>query len=184
MQLAKSLSDLFVALVSSLQNNDIRFSIAGAFAVSIYAQPRATSDIDLVTFTDTKTKERITAILHQNFHLIQTQNEPLPIRFFEIWRHVVKAESEIPIIIPIDFIAIPDDYLSMVLNRSIVLSLEGVDIPFVSRADLVVMKLGSTRAKDMDDVERLMEDVEPMDLEYIRSWARKFSLPIDSIIRP
>lgn len=184
MQLAKNLSDIFFSLVSSLKRNGINFSIAGAFAVSIYTQPRATSDIDLVTFTDQKSKERITALLHQNFHLIQTHPDPLTMRFFEIWRHVIKSESDIPFVIPIDFIAIPDDYLSIVLSRSIFLPLDGLEIPFVSREDLIIMKLGSTRAKDMDDVERLMEDAEQMDLEYIRAWALKFSLPIDKIAMP
>ena len=184
MHLAQNLSDIFVALVSSLKRHDIPFSIAGAFAVSIYTQPRATSDIDLITFTDQKTKERITALLNQTFHLIQAHNEPLPISFFEIYRYVIKSESEVPLVIPIDFISIPEKYLSIVLSRSIVLPHDGVDIPFISREDLIIMKLGSNRAKDIDDLERLMEDGKQMDLDYIRSWARTFSLPIDKIIAP
>jgi len=97
-------------------------------------------------------------------------------RFYEIWRNIVKIENTSSIIVPIDFIIVPNDYLPGVLNRSVILRIDNSDIRFLSKEDLILMKLDSTRAKDIDDIERIIKGPEGIDYDYINSWAKKYSL--------
>lgn len=179
MQPDNTLNQIFEKLVQELDKEKIRFSIAGAFAVSLYASPRATSDIDLVTFLDKGSREKVVSILDKKFKLLQSNQQTMPMRFFELWRNIVKIKNTSPIIVPIDFIIIPNDYLPSVLDRSVILRIGNSDVRFLSKEDLVLMKLDSTRAKDIDDIERIIKGPEKIDYDYINSWAKKYSLHIE-----
>ena len=176
MQPDNTLNQIFEKLVQELDKQKIKFSIAGAFAVSLYASPRATSDIDLVTFLDKGSKEKVVSILDKNFKLLQSNQKTIPMRFYEIWRNIVKIENTSSIIVPIDFIIVPNDYLPGVLDRSVILRIDNSDIRFLSKEDLILMKLDSTRAKDIDDIERIIKGPERIDYDYINGWAKKYSL--------
>jgi predicted nucleotidyltransferase len=181
MQLDNTLNEIFKKLTQELVKQKIEFSIAGAFAVSLYTQPRATSDIDLVTFLDKKNKEKVIDILERNFKLVQSNQEKIPMRFYEIWRQIIKNENTSSILVPIDFISVPKDYFESVLRKSFNLQLNNLDVRFLSKEDLILMKLDSTRAKDIDDIERIVNGPEKVDFDYIKSWAKKYSLHVEML---
>jgi len=176
MQLDNTLYETFKKLTQELIKNKIKFSVAGAFAVSLYTQPRATSDIDLATFLGKKIKDKVASIMERNFELLPKEQEIIPMRFYEIWRNIIINDISKKTIVPIDFISIPDDYLSSVLKKSIILQIDKLNIPFLSKEDLIIMKLDSTRAKDIDDIEQIVKGPGKVDYDYIKTWAKKYSL--------
>lgn len=179
MQPDNTLYQIFEKLAQGLDKQKIEFSIAGAFAVSLYTQPRATNDIDLVVFIDNKKKQRVITVLENSFSLLQSHQETIPMRFFKIWRNIVKIDKSNSNIVPIDFLIVPNDYLSAILKRSVILTIGKLDIKFLSKEDLILLKLDSTRAQDIDDVERIIKGPEKIDFDYINTWAKKYSLDVE-----
>ncbi len=176
MQFDLAIYKVFAKLAAELNKNSICYGFAGAIATTIYADPRATTDIDLIAVLDEKTRAKIINILSRTFQLVQSQNETLTVSFFEIWRNVVIDSSNKNQLIP-------GDFLESVMNRIFQFKVDDQIIRFISKEDLIILKLGSRRGKDIDDIERIISFGREVDFDYIDRWAARFSLPTGTINR-
>jgi len=61
------------------------------------------------------------------------------------------------------------------VDRASIITVAGVSFPLVSPEDLIVMKALARRARDVADIEAVL-DVQPaVDLERVRDWVRQFA---------
>jgi len=66
-----------------------------------------------------------------------------------------------------------------VVDRSAVIDVRGIPIRVASSEDLVIMKAVAGRARDVADIENLLEMNPDLDVERIRRWVREFSSILD-----
>ena len=139
----------FKELLSILAKHKVRYLVVGGYAVMKYTEPRFTKDLDLWIATDPENAEAVFAALRefgaplkdltptdfmQEGYFYQMGNPPfrldimmsLPgVTFETAWRNREEAQ------------------------------VEGLVIPFISKADLIKTKEASARDQDLIDVKKL-----------------------------
>ena len=145
----------FKELLSILAKHEVRYLVVGGYAVMRYTEPRFTKDLDLWISTDEKNSSAVFAALKefgaplkdltsddftQKGHFYQMGNPPfrldvmmsIPgVEFESAWEH----REDVP--------------------------LEGLTVPFISRADLIKAKEASGRPQDLIDAENLRKAAPP-----------------------
>jgi hypothetical protein len=131
--------------------------VVGAYAVSIYAQPRATKDLDILVKPDPENGRAMFAALAKFGAPLQGLApadfaEPGP--FFRMGREPVSVDilTEIP---GIDFDAAWNRRTEDVIDPG-----TGLKASFISRDDLISAKLASGRPQDLSDVDAIRKAAE------------------------
>jgi len=142
----------FKELLSTLNAHRVKYLVVGAYAVSIYAQPRATKDLDILVKADADNAKALFAALAQFGAPLEGLTaadfaEPGP--FFRIGREPV-AVDVLTAIPGVDF----DTAWPRRVEAVIELASE-LKANFISRDDLVAAKLASGRPRDLADVDEL-----------------------------
>src|SRR5208283_2713064 len=142
----------FKELLSTLNAHRVKYLVVGAYAVSIYAQPRASKDLDILVKADADNAKALFAALAQFGAPLEGLTaadfaEPGP--FFRIGREPV-AVDVLTAIPGVDF----DTAWPRRVEAVIELASE-LKANFISRDDLVAAKLASGRPRDLADVDEL-----------------------------
>ena len=142
----------FKELLSVLNEHRVKYLVVGAYAVSIYAQPRATKDLDILVKTDPDNARAVFSALAKFGAPLQGLTaadfaEPGP--FFRVGREPVCVDilTEIP---GIDFDAAWNRRTEDVIDPA-----TGLNVSFISRDDLITAKLASGRPHDLGDVDAI-----------------------------
>ena len=61
------------------------------------------------------------------------------------------------------------------VDRASIITVAGVSFPLVSPEDLIVMKALARRARDVADIEAVLDVQSEVDLERVRYWVRQFA---------
>jgi hypothetical protein len=142
----------FKELLSAFNAHRVKYLIVGAYAVSIYAQPRATKDIDILVKPNADNAEAVYAALAQ-FGAPLEGMTPADFAesgsFFRMGREPVAVDilSDIP---GVDFDAAWERRVEDVIDHT-----TGTTANFLSRNDLIAAKLASGRLQDLADVEAI-----------------------------
>jgi predicted nucleotidyltransferase len=137
----------FKECVESLLENEVEFMIVGGYALSAHGRPRYTGDIDFFVKKSPDNAERIVKALHEFFG-------PLP----EIKKENFLEESRMSQFgvepLRIDFLVeISGVEFDDAFARRELIQYSGLQVPFISLADLLANKRASGRPKDLGDVE-------------------------------
>jgi len=131
--------------------------VVGSYAVSIYAQPRATKDLDILVKADAANAKALFGGLAQFGAPLQGLSaadftEPGP--FFRMGQEPVGVDilTAIP---GIDFDAAWERRLGHVVDPA-----SGLKANFISREDLIAAKLAAGRTQDLADVEAIRKAAE------------------------
>lgn len=135
-----------VAAHRRLATADLPHAIGGAVALGVYAKPRPTTDIDVNVFVPAEREPEVRAALAG---LDSDGQHPVHLFFSEDELHEAMREAvrEVPF--------------------------AGTTIPLVAPEHLVVRKVILGRAKDRPDLERLLNEVDPLDLAEVERWLAK-----------
>jgi predicted nucleotidyltransferase len=156
------------ALIKFLSEQKIKYIILGGIAVSIYGEPRFTSDIDVNIIFD---KKKINEFLEG----------AKKYGFYPDVKNIVKE----PGVIPMNFIKgkitggfdiiIAENMLEYTaIERGRVKKMGSVKVRLVSPEDLIIHKIASFRPRDIEDVNGiLIRQKGKLDINYIRSWLKK-----------
>lgn len=139
----------FREFVELLVANGIRFLVVGVYALAVHGYPRATVDIDAWVWSDPDNARRILTCLDQ----FGFGGLDLSIEDFTAPDRVVQLgypPYRIDIITSVSGV----EFDAAWLNRLSV-DLDGVQVPFIGRDDLITNKLATGRAKDIADVDYL-----------------------------
>jgi hypothetical protein len=130
--------------------HNVKYLIVGAYAVSIYAQPRATKDLDILVKPDSENAKAVYAALAQFGAPLQgltLADFAAPGSFFRMGREPVAVDilSEIP---GVEFDAAWQTRVEAWIDEK-----TGLKAYFISKDDLIAAKLASGRMRDLGDVE-------------------------------
>ena len=137
----------FKEFIQCLNNHSVKYLLVGGWAIGAYGNPRATKDIDFLIAIGSNNITQLQKALHE-FGAPTVSD-----KVFKEKGNVFRMGSspvQIDIINHADGISIDDCYA-----RREMIEVEGVAIPVISKADLIVNKRSSGRLQDLADVEYL-----------------------------
>jgi hypothetical protein len=139
----------FKDLLNILEKHKVRYLVVGGYAVMKYTEPRFTKDLDLWISTDEENAKAV-------FSALKDFGAPLkgltPHDFTE--RGYFYQMGNPPFRLDI-MMSIPGVEFETAWEHREEVQLEGLIIPFISRADLIRAKDASGRAQDLLDAENL-----------------------------
>jgi hypothetical protein len=130
----------------------VKYLVVGAYAVAIYAQPRATKDLNILVKADGENAKAVFAALAQFGAPLEGLTfadfaEPGP--FFRIGREPLGVDV-LTVIPGVEFDAAWQRRLEEVVDEP-----SNLRASFISREDLITAKLASGRPRDLADVDEM-----------------------------
>ena len=146
------LNEDYKDMLQTLLDNEVKFLIVGAYALAAYGYPRATGDFDIWIEASAENSKKILSSL--TFFGATTSGLTEKI-FMEkgIVFQIGIAPRRIDLITHIDGVDFSDAYPS---RKTIVI--EGLNLPFISKENLIQNKKSTGRDKDLVDVKHLEEN--------------------------
>ena len=139
----------FKDLLNILEKHKVRYLVVGGYAVMKYTEPRFTKDLDLWISTDEENSKAV-------FSALKAFGAPLkgltPHDFTE--KGYFYQMGNPPFRLDI-MMSIPEVEFETAWEHREEVLLEGLTIPFISRADLIRAKDAGGRAQDLLDAENL-----------------------------
>ena len=155
------LPDLAARLSAELSAASIPHAVSGALAMAAYGYVRATRDIDILVAVPSVRLPAVFEIVRahgfegEDRELIQALRQ----------RYVAEMKSgpvSVEILIPV----LP--YHNTLIDRSVLLPVAGIEVPFISSEDLVILKILWHRTKDLADVKVLLAALDAtLDRDYV-----------------
>lgn len=158
-------------LARALDDQKIPYMVIGGQAVLLYGFPRFTRDIDITLGVDTDFYENLSALcLRLKLNIL-----PKRPKTFVGNTKVLPAEDPSSKI-RVDFIFSNTPYERQAIRRAKKVSFKGKRVCFASPEDLIIHKMFSGRAIDLEDVRTiLIKKRKAVKIPYIRRWLKEFS---------
>ena len=160
-------------ICARLEGAGIAYMLTGSLAMSYYARPRMTRDIDLVIALDAAQAQLLTAALGPDYH---ADTAAIAAAFSEArpWNVI-----HLPTVVKIDLIPRKDaEYRHAEFERRRRVEIAGVSLWIVCIEDLILSKLEWSRETRSEqqrrDVKLLLEA--PLDRAYLDRWAARLGL--------
>ena len=141
----------FAEMLSALSEAGAEFLVVGAHALAAHGTPRATGDLDIwVNATEDNAARVIAALKAFGAPLTDLTVDDLtkPDTVFQIG----VVPSRVEILSAVSGVRFADAW-----PRRVVLMIEGIEVPVLSRSDLIANKRASGRPQDLLDVQLLGE---------------------------
>jgi hypothetical protein len=139
----------FKELLQLLNSKRIEYLVVGGYAVALYGYPRATGDIDIwIAISKDNAQKIVSALKEFGFDVPELKEE----LFLEKGKNIRMGEPPIRVEIlnSIDGVEFPECYK----NKN-TLTIDGIEINFISFQDLKKNKKASGRLQDLADLENL-----------------------------
>jgi hypothetical protein len=151
----------------ALRASGIPYAFGGAIALSYYAEPRATYDLDVNIFLPESESRRVLTVLGAAGIPIDVEDAA---RLVERDGQVRLAWGDIPL--DLFFATVP--FLDASAARTRDVPFEGEQIAILSAEDLAVCKVLFNRPKDWIDLRDMIRvQAGTIDTEYIRAWVHE-----------
>jgi len=144
----QQLPEDFKEFIQCLNSNNVKYLLIGGWAVGLHGHPRSTKDIDFLISIDNNNLENLEKAL-TNFGA-----PPIDIDYLREKGNVIRfgvSPIQIDIINDADGIDIEDCYF-----KKEIITVENIEIPIISKSDLIINKRASGRQADLADVEKLL----------------------------
>ena len=139
----------FKELLSILARHEVRYLVIGGYAVMLYSEPRWTKDLDLWIAIDPANARAV-------FNALKEFGAPLtdltsadfsePGHFYQMGNPPLRVDV---------MMEIPGGDFNEAWNRRNTVSIGDDQVHFISREDLISVKLASGRDQDLKDVEAI-----------------------------
>lgn len=165
--------DVLRDVAQRLDAAGVAWMLTGSLALSLYAVPRMTRDIDIVIEIDESDVDRIASTFEPDYY-VERKNIEEAIELRSSFNLIHRAS-----VIKVDCIPRkPDEYHVTEFERRRQLELGDFVVPVVSREDLILSKLLWARESRSDvqlrDVRSLVDDA--LDVAYVAGWARRLEV--------
>jgi len=156
-----------------LNGAGIAYMLTGSLAMSYYARPRMTRDIDLVIALEALEALQLAGVLGEEYH-VDTDAIVTALRDARSWNVI-----HLPSLVKIDLIPRKNTvYRRAEFERRQRVELAGVDLWIVSIEDLILSKLewsqDSRSGQQRADIKLLLDA--PLDRAYLEDWATRLDL--------
>lgn len=165
-----SIFDAAVEVAAFLEDKQIPYAVLGGLALQHWGDPRTTQDVDIVVMVASEKEEKFLKTILRRFR--PRMADALP--FAKRHRILLISTADG---IPVDLsLGIPG-YEEEAMRRVSKVSFTGLSpIRVVSAEDLIIHKCVAGRARDAEDIERiLIRQKVKLDLRYVRMWLRAFA---------
>ena len=158
---------------SFLDSAEIGYVLVGGLAVSIWAEPRATVDIDFLVSLDRKDFSLLVRRLHESGQFVFIHDKPMIFKRISFLRATLKNNTDVSV----DFIFSDDDFKAEALKRRVSVSAFDFSVPIPTPEDLILLKRLSGRPQDIVDAQKILATRKAeLDMDYIRKWEKKLGL--------
>ncbi len=159
--------------VTALDGLGVRWAVVGGLAVSAWAAPRATRDVDLYCELPAEPDALRIALEAQGFTVPAMREE---LQSFGVFRSRSKPEG-----VFLDIFDAVGPLGEAILERRTRVSIGETAVWLITAEDLAVLKAFSDRPRDFDDLKALLRPPgASLDLDYVLSWARRLDESIGS----
>ena len=149
----------FRELLSLLEKHKVRYLVVGGYAVMKYTEPRFTKDLDLWISTDEENSKAVYAALKE-FGAPLKGLAPPDFTQEGYFYQMGNPPFRLDVMMSIPGVTFETAWA----NRERV-QLEGLVIPFISKADLIKAKEAGSRPQDLIDAKELRKAGHSFDLE-------------------
>ena len=149
----------FKELLSLLEKYRVRYLVVGGYAVMKYTEPRFTKDLDLWISTDEENSKAVYAALKE-FGAPLKDMAPADFSEEGYFYQMGNPPFRLDVMMSISGVA----FESAWANREEV-QVEGLAVPFISKADLIKAKEASGREQDLIDARELRKTGQSFDPE-------------------
>lgn len=162
--------DILYAVLEKLarisRQSKTRMIIMGGLAVSVFARPRATYDIDGIISLAGKDLRKFLGLLKVNGFKFG----PSPVKYVAGLPFITFYYP--PYKTYVDLFLASTEFQYEVLHRARMVRLGKLSLRLISPEDLILVKLQSGREKDLEDVkEIILTNKSKLDFTYLRKWA-------------
>lgn len=146
------LNEDYKEMLQLLLDNKVRFLVVGAYAMGAYGYPRATGDFDIWVEASAENAKRVYKSLAEFGAPLAELTEQT---FCElgIMFQIGVAPRRIDIITRVDGVEFKQAY-----TQKQQIQIDDLNVPFLSKADLIKNKLSTGREKDRLDADYLQSD--------------------------
>lgn len=162
-------------VANRLDEASVAYMVSGSVAMSYYAEPRMTRDIDIVIELGVTGADRMVQLFSDQFHCD-----------VEVIRDAIRRRSmfnliHTQLVVKVDFIVRQESpYRLTEFDRRRSVQLAGFQIWIVSPEDLVLSKLvwakPSHSELQLADVRNLVATISTLDWPYIETWAARLDV--------
>ena len=141
----------FSDLLRLFNDNSVKYLVIGGYAVTQYAEPRYTKDLDLWISTDPANAEAV-------FRALREFGAPLAgLTAKDFAEEGYFYQMGVPPVRADVLMGIPGLEFGPAWERRVEVDFDGLPVLFISREDLIQAKLASGRAQDLIDAELLSQ---------------------------
>ena len=167
--------DILKQVARRLETANISYMISGSIALSYFAQPRLTRDIDIVIELYNKDTERLVGSFSKDYYIDETVVKDAVARAGMF--NVIHLAS----MMKVDFIVRKHTpYRQAEFERRRQVKIGDDSIWFVTPEDLVLSKLiwasDSRSEMQFNDVRTILKDVKLLDWNYVKHWANALNI--------
>lgn len=153
----------YVELFRRLEEGGVRYLVVGGIAVNLHGVNRLTHDVDLMIALDAENLARFVAVAKRySFKpvmpvAIEDLADAAKVRDWIVNKHMLAfgLRPQNPVEPTVDILVKSPVEFEAAYSRRVVAEVEGQPIAVAAVADLIVMKTGTGRAKDQDDIAML-----------------------------
>lgn len=161
-------------LLKVCKNRKIKVVLMGGVAVSVYARPRATYDIDSVISIK---KERIDNFLSILKKVGFRYDKKEPVKSIQGLSFITLCYGKYKTYVDL-FIA-GNEFQENILTRSKRVRFNKMTLNIISPEDLILIKLQAGREQDIEDARNIIsESRKKIDFKYLKKWARALNVRI------
>ena len=163
-----------------LDESAIEYMLVGGLAVGIWAEPRATVNIDFLVATSLGDSDRLKQKLAESDRFVFIHDKPMVFGKVSFLRAMLRSDIDVSV----DFIFVDDEFKYEALKRKETAKLTDFSINIATPEDLIILKLLSNREQDGLDARKILEiQRENLDMEYLQTWSEKLGIKIESFIK-
>jgi hypothetical protein len=173
------LPQTFLRVLSSLtewfRDQNVPYAIIGGVAISFLAQPRATQDIDAVTWLDLAETTRFVES-GARFGFYPRISDP--IEFAVKSRVLLLQHNPTKLDLDISLGALP--FEQEMIERATEFTTPELRVQIATPEDLIITKAVAHRKRDLLDIDNLVSVYPSLDLARIRGWVGQFAELLES----
>jgi hypothetical protein len=155
--------DVARRLASAFADDGLAYGLGGALALGVWGAPRATKDVDVSVFVDSRELARVLESLERAGAMVRREDAARDVARIGLF------QARLGKIVIDVFISDHSQAREMASRVRRIAEPDGTVLAFISAEDLCVHKLLFGRSKDVADLERLFA-VRAIDTAYVRSW--------------
>lgn len=169
--LVQSLKELCLFLDESA----IEYMLVGGLAVGIWAEPRATVDIDFLVSISLSDFDNLRQRLLESNRFVFIHDKPMIFGKISFVRTTLKSNIDVSV----DFIFADDTFKSRALKRKEAVQLNDFSVKIATPEDMIILKMLSGREQDRLDAKKILEiQKDNLDIDYLQTWSENLGIKI------